>query len=282
MPDLEQTALVVEGGGLRGVFASGVLDAFLDANFDPFGLYLGVSSGAINLSSYLASQRGQGRDYYLRYATDERFINLGRFLRGGHWMDLDWFWQESMLNLPFDLDAALSKLRARRFVMVATSLSAGKPLYLEPERGTWLACLQASSAVPFMYRRAPLLGGEPTTDGGVSDPLPVEEAYRRGARRIVVLRSRLLSCVKGSLLEALAVRYALRRYPAARQLALRQQALYSAALGFMAEPPADAEVWQIAPAQLHTKRAQADPATLRTDYEHGYAAGQHFVEHTWH
>ncbi|MBC7922105.1 MAG: patatin-like phospholipase family protein, partial [Ferruginibacter sp.] len=44
----EKTALVVEGGGMRGVYPAGVLDAFLLAGFNPFDLYIGVSSGTPN------------------------------------------------------------------------------------------------------------------------------------------------------------------------------------------------------------------------------------------
>ena len=52
-----KTALVVEGGGMRGIFAAAVLDAFAEAGFDPFDLCLGVFAGACNLSSFLAQGR---------------------------------------------------------------------------------------------------------------------------------------------------------------------------------------------------------------------------------
>jgi predicted patatin/cPLA2 family phospholipase len=76
-------ALVVEGGGMRSVFAAGVLNAFGSAGFDPFDVYLGVSAGACNLASHLAGQKDRNFDIIERYSIDGRFINLGRFLRGG-------------------------------------------------------------------------------------------------------------------------------------------------------------------------------------------------------
>ena len=113
-----RTALIVEGGGLRGIFAAGVLDAFLEADFDPFNLYLGVSAGANNLSSYVAQQRGRNYRVYTHYALHPEFINVRKYLRGGHLMDLDWLWEESLSGLPFDVNRALAHVRDRVFLIV--------------------------------------------------------------------------------------------------------------------------------------------------------------------
>ena len=272
-------ALIVEGGGLRGVFASGVLDAFLDADFNPFGVYIGVSAGATNLSSFLSGQRGRSYRLYLDYATHKDFINLSKFLRGGHLMDLDWFWDVSLRDVPFDMDAALAAITSKTFLIVSSSLSTGKALYLEPTRDTWADYLKASSAIPFMYRNTPQIENHLTTDGGVTDPLPVEEAFKRGATSITVIRSRPLSCVKSSRFDPWFVRYALRKHPNIHDAVMNQAAIYSRAQAFMDAPPENTSVQQIAPAQaLQTRRAKADPVTLRSDYEHGYDLGQQFVE----
>lgn len=58
-------ALVVEGGGMRGAFTSGVLDAFLQQQFNPFDLCVGVSSGSTNVANYLAAQQGRTLQIYL-------------------------------------------------------------------------------------------------------------------------------------------------------------------------------------------------------------------------
>ncbi|HQC20035.1 MAG TPA: patatin-like phospholipase family protein [Smithella sp.] len=100
---ISKKALVVEGGGMRGVFAAGVLNAFGSAGFDPFDMYLGVSAGACNLASHLAGQNDRNFDIIERYSIDGRFINWGRFLRGGHLMDLDWLWEQTIDNRTFVL-----------------------------------------------------------------------------------------------------------------------------------------------------------------------------------
>ncbi|MCL4468481.1 MAG: patatin-like phospholipase family protein, partial [Deltaproteobacteria bacterium] len=95
-----KSALVVEGGGMRGMFTAGVLHAFGSAGFDPFDLYIGVSAGACNLASHLAGQNNRNYDINVNLSTTRDFINGWRFLRGGHFMDIDWLWDASMKEYP--------------------------------------------------------------------------------------------------------------------------------------------------------------------------------------
>ncbi len=85
-----KTALVVEGGGMRGAFSAGVLNAFGYKGYDQFDLYIGVSAGACNLASHLAGQYDRNFDITMTYSTTQRFISPWRFLAMGHYMDLDW------------------------------------------------------------------------------------------------------------------------------------------------------------------------------------------------
>ena len=78
-----QLALVCEGGGQRGIFTAGVLDAFLQQAFFPFELMIGTSAGAQTLSAYACGQHGYSRHVITRYTTSRDFFNPLRFLRGG-------------------------------------------------------------------------------------------------------------------------------------------------------------------------------------------------------
>lgn len=75
-------ALVVEGDGMRGAFTSGVLDAFLQQQFNPFDLCVGVSSGSTNIANYLAAQQGRTLQIYLDHSLRPEFIHYGRFFKG--------------------------------------------------------------------------------------------------------------------------------------------------------------------------------------------------------
>src|SRR6476469_8399668 len=97
-----RSALVVEGGAMRGIFSAGVLDAFLEASWNPFDLAIGSSAGASNLLSYLAGQRGRTRRCHLNQMSRPEFIDAWRFVRGGHWVDLDWLWEAITREDPLD------------------------------------------------------------------------------------------------------------------------------------------------------------------------------------
>ncbi|MFT4905997.1 MAG: putative patatin/cPLA2 family phospholipase [Oleispira sp.] len=88
---MNNTALVAEGGGQRGIFTAGVLDSWLQAGFNPFDLLIGTSAGAQNLSSYMTCQKGFGRHSITSLSRDPRFFKLSRTFIGKHAVDLDWY-----------------------------------------------------------------------------------------------------------------------------------------------------------------------------------------------
>ncbi|WAT00232.1 patatin family protein [Rouxiella chamberiensis] len=183
-------ALVCEGGGQRGIFTAGVLDEFQRAGFNPFDLLIGTSAGAQNLSAYVCGQAGYARRVITRYTTSPNFFNPLRFVRGGHLIDLDWLVDETSRNMPLAMDSAEKLLiDGREFLMCACRSDDYQPNYFAPTRESWLPLIKASSAIPGFYRMGVDLDGISYQDGGISDAIPVEEAYRRGADTIVVIRT---------------------------------------------------------------------------------------------
>lgn len=183
-------ALVCEGGGQRGIFTAGVLDEFQRAGFNPFDLYIGTSAGAQNLSAFVCGQPGYARRVITRYTTSPHFFNPLRFVRGGHLIDLDWLVEETSKNMPLAMDAAEKLLlEGREFLMCACRSDDYTANYFAPTRENWLPVIKASSAIPGFYRMGVELDGVSYQDGGISDAIPVEEAYRRGADTIVVIRT---------------------------------------------------------------------------------------------
>ena len=83
-PAQPKVALIAEGGGQRGIFTAGVLDAWLEQNYDPFDLFIGTSAGSQNLTSYLARQKGYAKRLIRGLSRNKRFFQLGRGLMGKH------------------------------------------------------------------------------------------------------------------------------------------------------------------------------------------------------
>jgi len=254
---------------MRGVFSAGVLDVFLERGFDPFDLAVGVSAGACNLASHIAGQHGRNRRCYMELMTSREFIDPRRLVRGRSMLDLDWLWARLAEREPLQVD--LIATRPIEFVIVATARRTGRAIYLTPGAADMNPALKASSALPVFFRRRLTVCGEELVDGGVADPIPVEEAYRRGARRIVVLRSRPAGAVKKDGASERLMAWLLRREPALASAVRGTAAAYQRAVAFLATPPGDCRIVQVAPpAPLATTRTSQDLAAL----EHDYALGR--------
>jgi predicted patatin/cPLA2 family phospholipase len=264
---------------MRGIFSSGVLDAFLDRGFQPFDLAIAASAGACNLASHLAGQRGRNRICYTKYMARAEFISALRFLRGGHWVDLDWLWESFERDHP--LDQAKLEASQVEFLLSATSYSSGEPVFLPASGPRFMDALKGSCAIPFLYRNAVMVGADRLIDGGVAAPIPVAEAYRRGARHIMVIRSRPPEFVKkpsvGNALSA----FAFRRSPQLAAAIKRAPQTYGAALSFIRKPPPDCTIVQVAPPlKLATGRTTQNAGALERDYALGYELGERAV-HGW-
>jgi len=269
-----KTALVVEGGGMRGIFAAGVLDAFLEKGFDPFSLYMGVSAGACNLASHRAGQHRRNYRIYTEYCTRPQFIDPRRALRGGHFMDVDWLWEILEKELPLDTPLAAGR-PGRPFVVVVTDAASGRPVYCTPRAEMMNDCLKASSALPLLFRRPLRLWGTPVVDGGIADSIPVREAVRRGARRVLILRSQPLEYAKRSTaLNRLLLKALLPSHPALARAMGRRPADYRQSQDFMAAPPPGISILQVAPpAGFTVGRTTQNRKLLEEAYQEGRHQG---------
>ncbi len=265
-------ALVVEGGAMRGVFSCGVLDHFMAEGFSPFQSFWGVSAGATNLASYLAHMPGRNRKIYTDYSCRKQFVTPGKFLLGGDFMDLDWLWEETIRDHPVNTDNIVTD--GRPLFLTLTNSTTGKAEYLRPTPENLADMMKASSAVPIFYRSGVDLNGSNYVDGGVADSIPVAEAIRRGAKRVMVLRSRPAGYRKSPAKASGLVKYLLRKKPALIEPMLSRAESYNASVELIIHPPQGVEIIEVCPpACFELKRLTRDPAPLEQGYQVGVEAG---------
>lgn len=277
-----KSALVVEGGGMRCIFAAGVLHSFGKAGFDPFDLYIGVSAGACHLASHLAGQHDRNFDITLRYSMTSDFINPWRFLRGGHLMDLDWMWEQTIRNYCLDLAYLFEKLRSqnKEYLIVVTSMESGQAVYLHPDENMLAHYLKVSSSLPVLYRNILEIDNEKATDGGIADAIPVREACRCGATDITVIRSRSAGYVKKhSRLAAAIFSLYFRKYPRLVEKFRKRAENYNASVEFIHSPPEGVRIVEIAPPDnIAIGRTTKNETPLRAAYETGIDYGNKFIK----
>ncbi|MGR5132212.1 patatin-like phospholipase family protein [Vibrio alfacsensis] len=185
-----KTALVTQGGGQRGIFTAGVLDAFLLSNFDPFDEFYGTSAGALNLCSYLCRQHGLGKAFITELTTSPEFFNLIRYIRNKQYLGLEWA-LERIQDYPYKLDVDLGRkaLGGRGAFAAVTNAQTLADQYLPILGNEWRDTLVATCAIPKLYRDPVAIDDQMFVDGGVSASIPVQEAWRQNARNIIVIRT---------------------------------------------------------------------------------------------
>lgn len=230
---------------MRSVFSAGLLDGFLEQQFNPFDFYIGVSAGASNLVAYLAGTPKKSLQIYEDFALRREFISYVRFMRGGHLLDLDWLAQVTFADAHMDVDAVFR--HAKPLYVCVTEVATGKALYIRPSPDNIANVIKASTALPVFYRGFPEIDGRPMTDGGVAEGIPVAEAIRRGAKRIMVVRSRHTYYLKKDSLEHQFIRWKVRQHPALTATMRDRINIHANSIALIRDPPQDVTIIEVCP-----------------------------------
>lgn len=274
-----RSALVVEGGAMRGIFAAGVLDAFIESDYQPFDFAIGVSAGSTNLIGYLAGDHGRSRRILLDHARRDDFINWRRCLKGGHFCDVGWLWHVSFKEVPLNVRHYLE--RGIPLYAVTTSVNTGQAHYVEVTADNMHEVFPASCAIPLFYRDFPRVDGEPMTDGGLADSIPVLRAYEQGARDITVVLSRPLGYRKRVSPAPKLMREFFHDHARLFEAVIERAERYNRALDFIQSPPQGCRVAVIAPPpDFPVGRFTREAELLEQGYQYGRAQGlRHLAAH---
>ncbi len=181
-------ALVIEGGGFKSVFSAGVLDAFITNNFNPFDIYIGVSSGAMALSYYLSAQYKAYFSLSKAVCVNEEFLSYKHSLSEEGYMNLKYLTNYVIKTNPLDFIQIQKTIKNKQFYVVATNTDNGEAVYLSPTKQNIYKCLRATSSLPFFTKGVCRINGLNLMDGAWSDPLPAKSAIDFGASKVIVIR----------------------------------------------------------------------------------------------
>lgn len=274
-----RNALVVEGGGMRGAFTCGVLDAFLQQNFNPFDLFVGVSSGSTNLANYLAKQHGRNIELYLDHSLCPEFIRYGRFFKGGDLLDMQWMWDTVEKENPLDQNTLFAQ--NPDFYMVLTHARSGHAEYLRAGKDNIIDGLRASSSIPYLTRKAVEIFGEPYFDGGVADALPVQwAAQQSNIKNLLVIRTRTQSYFKASSkADQFFAKYLMNQYAGFSDSLKQRCQRYNATVDFMRQNNQQG-ILEVCPPddKMLAGRLCKDKRKLQYTYEVGLDCGRKAIE----
>lgn len=263
------TGLVLEGGGLRGVFTCGVLDCFMDHGIR-FPFAVGVSAGACNGLSYMSGQRGRAKSSNIDLMDKHHYIGFKYLLTQRNIMDFKLLFEDFPERIiPYDYDAYFSN--PARFVMVTTNCLTGKAEYFEEKSSSKrvMDIVRASSSLPFV---SPItyVDGVPMLDGGIVDSIPVRYALSQGYERLVVILTRNKGYRKqNSEMRAAKVFY--RKYPNLQKALSQRNLVYNQTMDLIERLEDEGRITVIRPLRpVEVGRMEKDTAKLTMLYQEGY------------
>ncbi len=270
-----QIGVVDVGGGLRGVYAAGVLDYCMDQGVR-FDLGIGVSAGSANLVSYAAGQRGRNYRFYTEYAFRKQYMSLGNFISKRSYVDMDYVYgtlSNSDGENPLDYPALRDD--PMEFYVVAADALTGGPKYFDKGdiRQDDYSVLKASSSIPFVCRPYEVQG-RPYYDGALGDPVPVEKAFQLGCDRVIVILTKpehVLRTPKKDERLAAGIR---KRYPAAAKKLCERAQRYNEGVALAQQYVRQGKVLIVAPDDTcGVDTLKKDREALKRLYDKGYSDG---------
>ena len=269
------TGLVLEGGGMRGGFTCGVLDALMKHDVY-FNYIVAVSAGACNGMSYMSKQPRRARISNIDYLARYDYIGLRHLVTQGCIFDQELLYDKFPNQyLPFDYDAYFRN--PATFEMVTTNCDTGRAMYLteRSDRQRLLAIVRASSSLPYVSKIV-MVDGIPMLDGGIIDSIPVLRAIETGHRHNVVVMTRNRG-YRNTSKDYKIPPFIYKHYPRLRVALSHRIEAYNAQLEMVEEMERHGEIICIRPSlPLEVGRVEKDIAKLERLYEDGFAQGEQF------
>lgn len=204
-----KTALVLEGGAMRGMYTAGVLDSFMEQGVE-FDAVIGVSAGALFGVNYLTKQIGRVIRYNKKYNSDKNYMGIRPFIKTGNIIDTEYAYSRVPLKLdPID-DETFKKSKVP-FYAVITNMRTGQPEYVRIKSVVeQMDVLRASGSMPFASRPV-AINGELYLDGAIADSIPFQKMLDMGYDRLVVVLTKDKGYVKKPMNRLLTLIY--KKYP---------------------------------------------------------------------
>ena len=264
-----KAGLVVEGGGMRGVYSSGVLDFFIEKDLF-FENNYGVSAGACHLCSYLAKQYKRAFRVNVDYLNDKRYCSVHSLLKTG-----DLFGAEMLYDIiPNELDLFdydTYNKNESNFYVVITDINTGKPEYVKiGDLKKDIIYVRASSSLPLLAQNVKINDKE-YLDGGISDSIPIKKSIADGNKKNVVVLTRDSTYRKGknSLMPIIKLKY--KKYPNFVKSMADRYIVYNEILDFIKELEDNGDVFVIRPKKpVNIGRTEKNREKLEALYNDGY------------
>lgn len=267
-----RTGLVLEGGGMRGMFTCGVVDVLMEQGLH-FDGAVGVSAGACFGVNVKSGQIGRAIRYQLSMVGNKQYMSLQSLLTTGNLVNADYAYHVVPTQIDiFDVEAAAAN--PMEFIVVCTDVRTGKPVYHPLERVDYdeLEWIRASASLPLVAQPV-AVDGQLLLDGGLSDSIPLNYMQQRGYSRNLVVLTQPLGYRKAPASHLWAMRWSTRHYPAVLECLRRRHEVYNRQLDYTFEQVRQGNTLVVTPSHtLDIGRLELKADKIQAVYDEGRRA----------
>nr|QIM10175.1 patatin family protein [uncultured Prevotella sp.] len=269
--------LVLEGGGMRGMFTAGVMDAFMEEELSFDGI-IGVSAGALFGCNYKSRQQGRALRYNIKLKNDPHYMGWKTFFKTGNIVNP----QFSYHVVPFVIDKFDSYTfdnNPTEFWVVCTDIITGKPVYHRMDAFTHreLEWMRASASMPAVSRPV-FLDGRVMLDGGITDSIPLQAFQNLGYGRNVVILTQPNDYFKKPMKIAWLIKLMTKKYPKVGECMARRHEMYNRQLEYLMQQERAGNTLLIYPEKaLGIGRTELNEKKMRRVHNMGYTKAKEIM-----
>lgn len=264
-----QAGLVLEGGGMKGAYTSGVLDFFLEKNLE-FSSCYGVSAGAANLCSFLSKQKRRGFRSLTEYMGNRRISGWYSMVTNGNIIDPD-FTYDLVPNylLPFDRKT-YEKYEGKAYAVV-TNVETGKAEYLSmKEVDQAMEAVRASTALPLVFQMV-TINGKKYLDGGLADSIPIQRSILEGNKKNVIVLTKEEGYIRKPSENLNLIRLRYYKYPKVYEVMKERHLAYNETMEYIRLLQKEGKVFVLQPKEKNEiSRLEKDSKKMEELYQRGY------------
>ena len=264
---MKKIGLVLEGGAMRGIFTSAVLDMFLEENINVDGI-IGVSAGALFGVNYPSKQPGRGIRYNLKYLHNKNYLSWYSFFKTGNLLNKEFAFYEIPNKLD-PLDNETFKKSGIDFYIVITNVATGQAEYIKiTDPLAQMEDFRATGAMPFVSKMVEINGQE-YLDGGIADSIPIKKCEEMGYDKIIVVLTRPKGYRKKEYPE-LAINLFYHQHPELAKAIIHRYKNYNESMDHIEKLEEEGKIFVIRPSEdLNIGRIEKDPKKLQALYNLG-------------
>lgn len=261
--------LLLEGGGMRGLYTAGVLDVFMDKNIEVDGI-VGVSAGALFGMNYKSKQKGRALRYNKKYARNKEYMGMYSLLTTGNIMNEE-FCFHKLVNELDPVDFKTYKNSGIDFYAVVTNIETGKAEYIkieDLEDKNTIEYLRASGSMPFVSKTV-TINNKKYLDGGIADSIPIDKIMSMNYDKVIVVLTRPKDYRKKKKTSILAKMY-YRKYPNFIKTIETRYQKYNEELDKVLKLEREGKIFAIRPSKfINIKRTEKNLDIIQAMYDLG-------------